>query len=144
MLKANTVITGAKASDTILARFKSSPIFHSRFREPLKLSFNIRNGDATMIIQRYPILMISTTASAIKGKKSMIAKAALISISQVTLPALLGWTSDICAKLSIEEYIVTNGPTNHLDLSISEESVIALVLFWNRLVHHESQSLLRS
>jgi hypothetical protein len=30
---------------------------------------------------------------------------------------------------------VTSGQTNHLDLLMSEEMVIALVSFWNRLVH---------
>ncbi len=93
-----------------------------------------------MTNQRYPILTIRTTAKASSGKKSMTAKATLMIISAETAHRVRTGVSVICAKLSNEEYIVTSGPTNPLDLSTRLESVMASASFWNRIVHPLSPS----
>lgn len=103
ILKANTVKTGAKMTDKILFRSNCFLIDSGRLSVLSNTDANTTNGDAAIIIQRNQTLIISTTASASNGKKSIIAKAVLMSISHDTLPKLCPQVSDISAKLSNEE-----------------------------------------
>jgi hypothetical protein len=58
-------------------------------------------------------------------------------------PMVVTLASVSCAKFNSEEYIVTSGPTNHLDLLIRSEIVIATTLSeLNRVVHHSAPMVL--
>lgn len=52
----------------------------------LKLSAKTIKGDVAMTTHKYPILTISKTAKASKGKKSIMANPILIISSQLTFP----------------------------------------------------------
>lgn len=81
------------------------------------------NGEATIYNHSNQILAISTTAKARSGKKSAIATHVLIRKIPEVSEMLETLVSVSCAKLSNEEYIVTRGPTNPLDLLIRLEIV---------------------
>jgi len=95
MLSANTVTTGAKMIDKILVRSKCFLIESGNLIVSLNVSASTINGDAATTSQRYPTLIISTTASASNGKKSIIANHALTNISPDILPKLSTPVSEI-------------------------------------------------
>ena len=105
ILRAKTVITGAKITDIILASLICSPSLKSlgKGRDSLNVSSKTINGDAAITTHRKPTLAINTTQSAKSGKNNIRAKAVLMSISPDTLPKLCPQESDISAKLSSEE-----------------------------------------
>lgn len=134
ILRAKTVMTGAKITLTTLATLKcflrDSPILSARPNACRRT----KNGESTMTARINPTLMISTIANASRGKNNQIANHTLMSISPPISPndvSLLVFAS--CEKSSIEEYIVISGPTNHLDLSTILSSVRAAELFCNRV-----------
>lgn len=125
MLSAATVTTGAKIS---LMTFPSSRCL-SNFSPILGITspntfLRIKNGDAAIYSQRSPILATNTSASARSGKKSAIAIPVLmINIHDVS-QLLVTLVSESSAKFNNEEYIITKGPTNHLDLLMMLEIVV--------------------
>ena len=81
--------------------------------------------------------MISTTAKASNGKNSAIATKVLIRNTPEVSHMEVTLESVSCAKFKSEEYIVTSGPTNHLDFLMRSEVVIATTLSDpNHVVHH--------
>ncbi|MEI8092167.1 MAG: hypothetical protein WCG98_08480 [bacterium] len=108
MLRAKTVTTGAKMTDKILPNLndfpkvspKNLPSHHISIS---KLSLRTINGDMAISTQRNKILIMSTAAKATKGKNKATAMPTLIIISQEILPIDQTDTSEISAKLSIEE-----------------------------------------
>lgn len=135
ILSAATVTTGAKISLITLPISRCLLIFPNAF-SGISLSntfLRTKNGDAAIYSQSNPILAISTIASAINGKKSAIASQVLMRKIPDVSPRVETFVSVSCAKLSKEEYIVTSGPTNPLDLSISCEIVVEVVWSKNML-----------
>ena len=104
-LSAKTVMTGAKMTEMIFGSLRCSHSLKSagNLSVSLNVSRSTINGDAAMTSQRNHTLMMSTTASASNGKKSITANAALMIISPLTLPKLSLPLSEISAKLSNEE-----------------------------------------
>jgi hypothetical protein len=124
ILSAATVTTGAKMIQItpFMLRYLSIPFISINF---LKLALMMINGEATIYSQSIHTLAISTSASASRGKNKATAVSALmIKIPDVHHADQI-FASLSCEKLSKEEYIVTNGPTNHLDLLIRPSIVSA-------------------
>jgi hypothetical protein len=121
ILIANTTNTGANISLIIFGPVK----FHISQSEDdliLNKSLNTANstiiGDAAITIHNIQILAIKTIAKATKGKNSTIAKNNLIINSKKSdNTESPGAGEVIVEKSNKDEYIVMNGPTNHLDLS---------------------------
>jgi len=127
ILSAATVTTGAKISEITLLSLKCS----SNLSQILGIispntCLRIKNGDAAIYNRRSPILAISTTAKASNGKKSAIAMPVLmIKIHEVS-QAFVTLVSESSAKFNNEAYMVTKGPTNHLDLLIRLDMVVQM------------------
>ena len=139
ILSAATVTTGAKTIPMTLLRLRYLSSF-SILIKFLKLSLMTINGEATIYSRRIPILAINTNAKAINGKKSAIATHALIRKTPDVSHIVVMLESVSCAKFKSEEYIVTSGPTNHLDFFIRSEVVIARTFpDSNHVVHHCTQ-----
>ena len=130
MLSAATVTTGAKISEMTLLSLRCS----SSFSQSLGMispntCLRIRNGDAAIYNQRIPILAMSTTAKASNGKKSAIAMPVLMMKIHEVSQAFVTLVSESSAKFSNEAYMVTKGPTNHLDLLIRFDIVVQMRSF---------------
>ena len=128
------MITGANITLKTLDSLKCSFISPNFSSHP-NAEINTRNGDATIMARKNPILRIRTTANANKGKNNQTPNAILISISQLISPNEVSvLVFAISVKLSNDEYIVTSGPTNPLDLSISSLNESAYLLFSSHVV----------
>ena len=103
-LSAKTVTTGAKMTLNIFVIFICLVMLSGNLGNvSLNVSSKTIKGDAAITNRRNQTLIISTTASASNGKKSMRAKAVLIIISPDIFPKLSLPVSEISAKLSNEE-----------------------------------------
>jgi hypothetical protein len=131
MLNAKTIITGAKIEAKIFSKVKFFPMLSAIFqRFFLKIVNRIKNGDQTITTRKNPTLIINTPANATKGKNNAIATSILIIICVVIVPNHeLVSISESSVKFNNEAYIVINGQTNHFDLSINCEKVVAIASF---------------
>jgi hypothetical protein len=104
ILSAATVTTGANTSLTTLERLRYLPIasIHLPSKNLENVALSTINGEATIYSRKTPILAISTSVSATRGKIKAIATAVLmINIHEVS-PIVVVLSSVSCAKLSNE------------------------------------------